>query len=146
MTLPTLALRERSSHARAALVVLLLTAVAAATVALLAPGARALPPGGPVSTHNGAKVKLDRRSVKAGGRIKVTGTNWKAKGSRVQDGAQVTVKVDDRDILAIFPIKDKRFSGWVRIPKQVGKGTHWLRFLASEPATSVKSKTFKVVK
>jgi hypothetical protein len=146
MTSPTLALRERSSHARAALAVLLLTAAAAASVVLLAPGARAVPPGGPVSTHNGAKVKLDRRSVKAGGRIKVTGTGWRSEGSRVQDGAQVTVKIDDRDILAIFPIKGKRFSGWVRIPKQVKKGTHWLRFLASEPATSVKSKTFKVTR
>jgi hypothetical protein len=146
MTLPTLAPRERSSRARAALVVLVLTALAAAATVALTPSARALPPGGPVSTHNGAKVKLDRRSVKAGGRIKVTGTDWKAKGSRVQDGAQVTVKIDDRDILAIFPIKDKKFSGWVRIPKQVKKGTHWLRFLASDPATSVKSKSFKVTR
>src|SRR3982750_697524 len=122
MTSPTLALRERPPHVRAALAVLLLTAVAAVAVALFAPGARAVPPGGPVSSHNGAKVKLDRRSVKAGGRIKVTGTGWKAKGSRVQDGAQVTVKIDDRDILAILPIKDKRFSGWVRIPTQIKKG------------------------
>ena len=137
---PTLALRERSAHARAALAVLVLTALAALAV----PTARALPPGGPVSTKNGAKVKLDRTSVKAGGRIRVTGTNWKAKGSRVQDGAQVTVKIDDRDILAVFPIRNKRFSGWVRIPKQVKAGRHWLRFLASEPATSVKSKAFRV--
>jgi hypothetical protein len=144
MSSPTLAFREQPSRARAALAILLLTATAAAAATLLAPGAGALPPGGPVSTHNGAKVKLDRRSVKAGGRIRVTGTGWASKGSRVQEGAQVTVKVDDRDILAILPIKDKRFSGWVRIPKQVKQGTHWLRFLASEPATSVKSKTFKV--
>jgi hypothetical protein len=116
----------------------------AALVALAVPVARAVPPGGPVSTHNGAQVRIDRTSVKAGGRIKVTGSNWKAKGSRVQDGAQVTVKIDDQDILAIFPIRNKRFSGWVRIPKQVKAGRHWLRFLASDPATSVKSKAFKV--
>src|ERR1044071_9078213 len=146
MPSPTLAFRERSSRARAALAVLVPIAVAAASIALLAPGAGALPPAGPVPTHNGAKGKLDRRSAKAGGRGKVSGTGWKAKGSRVQDGAQVTVKIDDRDILAIFPIKDKRFSGWVRIPKQVRKGTHWLRFLASDPATSVKSKSFKVTR
>jgi len=117
----------------------------ALTLALaLASAAVAVPPGGPTSTHNGAKVALDRTSVKAGGRIKVTGTSWRSKGSRVQDGAQVTVKIDDRDILAIFPIKAKRFSGWVRIPKQVKAGRHWLRFLASEPATSVKSRAFTV--
>jgi hypothetical protein len=137
MPSPTLAVRERSSHVRVALVLLLLAAVAV-------PAARAVPPGGPVSTHNGAKVRIDRTAVKAGGRIKVTGSNWKAKGSRVQDGAQVTVKIDDRDILAIFPIRHQRFSGWVRIPKQVKAGRHWLRFLASEPATSVKSKAFRV--
>ncbi len=139
---PALAFRERTTHARVALAALALTA----TAALVVPGAEALPPGGPVSTHNGAKVTLDRTSVKAGGRIRVTGTHWKAKGSRVQDGAQVTVKIDDRDILAIFPIRNKRFSGWVRIPKQVKAGRHWLRFLASDPATSVKSKTFRVRK
>jgi hypothetical protein len=112
----------------------------------LAPAAIAVPPGGPTTISNGAKVRLDRTTVKAGGRIKVTGTAWRSKGSRIQDGAQVTVKIDDRDILAIFPIKAKRFSGWVRIPKQVKAGRHWLRFLASQPATSVKSTTFRVTK
>jgi hypothetical protein len=135
----TLALRERLPRARAALLALTL-------IAASAPAAIAVPPGGPVSTHNGATVKLDRGAVKAGGRIRATGTNWKSKGSRVQDGAQVTVKLDDRDILAILPIKNKRFSGWVRIPRQVKAGRHWLRFLASDPATSVKSKTFRVTR
>ncbi|MCW2993623.1 MAG: hypothetical protein JWQ18_1118 [Conexibacter sp.] len=115
----------------------------ALTLALV-PAALAVPPGGPTSTHDGAKVTLDRASVKAGGRIKVTGSSWRSRGSRVQDGAQVTVKIDDRDILAILPIKAKRFSGRVRIPKQVKAGRHWLRFLASDPATSVKSRSFTV--
>jgi hypothetical protein len=137
----TLAFCERSPRARAALLALALTASA-----LVAPAALAVPPGGPAPTHNGAQVKLDRTTVKAGGRIRVTGTRWSSKGSRVQDGAQVTVKLDDRDILAILPIRHRRFAGWVRIPKPVKAGRHWLRFLASEPATSVKSTTFRVTR
>jgi hypothetical protein len=139
--LSTLALRERFRRARTRV-----AALAVAVPAALAPAALALPPGGPAATHNGATVRLDRTSVTAGGRIRVSGTQWKAKGSRVQDGAQVTVKLDDRDVLAILPIRDRRFSGWVRIPRPVAAGRHWLRFLASEPATSVKSKAFKVVR
>lgn len=126
-------------HARTALAALALTVA-------VAPVAGAIPPGGPAETHNGAKVRLDRKAVKAGGRIKVTGTAWKAKGSRTEDGATVTVKIDDRDILALLPIRNRRFSGWVRIPKQVKAGRHWLRFLAAEPATSVKSATFRVTR
>lgn len=135
----TLALHERLPRARAALLALTL-------IVACAPAALAVPPGGPVSTHDGATVRLDRSTVKAGGRIRVTGTRWRSKGSRVQGGAQVTVKLDDRDILAILPIRDQRFSGWVRIPKQVKAGRHWLRFLAADPATSVKSKTFRVTR
>jgi hypothetical protein len=141
MTSSTLVAHERLTRARVGLL-----ALALAGTSLAAPSALAVPPGGPAPTHNGAKVALDRASVKAGGRIKATGSKWAARGSRVQDGAQVTVKLDDRDILAIIPIENTRFSGWVRIPKQVKAGKHWLRFLASEPATSVKSKTFRVTR
>ncbi|MDO9354926.1 MAG: hypothetical protein Q7T55_14610 [Solirubrobacteraceae bacterium] len=109
-------------------------------------GASALPPGGVKNQSNGAKVTIGASSVKAGGRLKVTGSNWKSKGSRVQSGAKVTVKLDDGIIIGVFPIKSKKFSGYVTIPKQVKAGSHWLRFLASEPATSIKSKSFKVTK
>ncbi|WCB95236.1 hypothetical protein DSM104299_03979 [Baekduia alba] len=132
--MPALALRTRTALAAAAL----------AAAVTLAPAASAIPPGGPAPTHNGAKVRLDRTAVKAGGRIKVVGTNWKSTSSRTVEGATVTVKIDDRDVLALLPIKGKRFFGWVRVPKQVKAGRHWLRFLASDPATSVKSATFKV--
>jgi hypothetical protein len=137
----TLFLRVPLSAPRGRTLVLAVTLAAA-----LAPAALAVPPGGPVPSQGAAKVRLDRASVKAGGRIHVTGTGWSAKGSRVQDGAQVTVKIDDREILAILPIKGRRFSGWVRIPRQVKGGRHWLRFLAAEPATSVKSRAFRVVR
>lgn len=109
-------------------------------------GAGAVPPGGAVNKSNGASVSISTTSVKAGGRIKVTGRNWKSKGSRTQKGAKVTVKIDDGIILAVFPIKNKSFSGYVTIPKQIKAGNHWLRFLAAKPATSIKSKTFKVKK
>lgn len=109
-------------------------------------GAGALPPGGAKSKSNGATVSISATKVKAGGRIKVTGTGWKSKGSRVQKGAKVTVKLDDGIILAVFPIKDKRFSGYVTVPKQIKAGKHWFRFLAAQPSTSIKSRTFTVTK
>jgi hypothetical protein len=116
----------------------------AACVLATAGGAVAAPPGGPVETRNGATVKLHASSVERGGRLKVSGTKWRAKGSRVSEGAVVTIKLDDRDILAILPIRNRRFEGYVRIPRQVPRGRHWLRFLAAEPATSVKSARFTV--
>lgn len=109
-------------------------------------GAGAVPPGGPKSQSNGASVTISTTKVKAGGRIKVTGSGWKSKGSRTQKGAKVTIKIDDGIILAVFPIKNKRFSGYVTIPKQIKAGNHWLRFLAAKPSTSIKSRTFKVTK
>jgi hypothetical protein len=122
------------------------TASAAAAALLLVPAAQsgAVPPGGPDSQSNGASVRLDRSSVSRGGRIKVTGRNWRSAGSRSFDGKVVTIKLNDRDILAVVPIRNKRFSAWVRIPKQVRAGRYWLRFLAAKPSTSVKSTTFRV--
>lgn len=109
-------------------------------------GAGAIPPGGAKSKSNGASVTISTTKVKAGGRIKVTGSNWKSKGSRVQKGAKVTVKIDDNIILAVFPIKNQRFSGYVTVPKQIKAGKHWFRFLAAQPSTSIKSPTFTVTK
>ncbi len=109
-------------------------------------GAGAVPPGGAETQSNGAKVSIAASSVKAGGRIKVSGSGWKSKGSRVSRGAQVTIKLDDGIIVGVLPIKSKRFSGYVTIPKQVKKGSHWLRFLAAKPSTSIKSESFKVTK
>ena len=119
--------------------------VAGFAVALVAT-AVAIPPGGVENRSNGAKVKIDRTTVVQGGRIKVTGTNWKAKGGRFSSRPEVTIKLDDLDILAVVPIKNKRFTAWVRIPRPVRTGRHWLRFLAAEPATSIKSRNFTVTK
>jgi hypothetical protein len=121
------------------------TGLASATL-LLVPAAPsgAVPPGGAVSRSNGASVSISTTSVARGGRIKVTGRNWKSKGSRTSGRAEVTIKLDDRDILAVFPIRNKRFSGYVTIPRPVSRGRHTLRFLAAKPATSIKSKSFRV--
>ncbi len=131
--------------ARASLAAVLAIAVAAIAVTLATP-ATAIPPGGPDNVSNGARVSIDRTSVTQGGRIRVSGSNWKSKGSRNSRKAEVTIKLDDLDILAVFPIKNKRFSGSVPIPRQVRTGRHWLRFLAARPATSIKSKFFTVKK
>ncbi|MEV4421451.1 hypothetical protein AB0L40_15930 [Patulibacter sp. NPDC049589] len=119
-------------------------AVTAALLLVPAAPSVAIPPGGAVDRSNGAKVKLSTSSVKRGGRIKVTGTNWRSTSSRASGRSEVTIKLDDRDILAVLPIRKKRFSGYVTIPRPVAKGRHTLRFLASKPATSIKSKTIKV--
>jgi hypothetical protein len=126
--------------------VLAVTVAATGPLALHPTPASAVPPGGAKSRSNGASVTIDRATVKAGSRIWVTGKNWKSKGSRTERGAKVTVKLDDATILAVFSIKGKRFAGWVPVPKQVKAGSHWLRFLAAEPATSIKSRSFKVSK
>lgn len=134
---------QHTHAAKRVLRVALVGAIVAIGAALVAP-AGAIPPGGPENHANGAKVSLDRTSVVQGGRIRVSGSNWKAKGSRNSNKAEVTIKLDDLDILAVFPIRNKRFSGWVPIPRQVRAGRHWLRFLAARPATSIKSKLFTV--
>lgn len=135
----------------------LLTISAAACAVGFAVPAAALPPGGAVSRPQGAKVTIGNPkakvvTVKQGGKILVTGTNWKAQGSRIctkKDKTKcifVTIKLDDRDILAMLPIKNKQFRGLVTIPRQVKPGRHTLRFLASKPATSIKSRVFTVTK
>jgi len=144
MTAPTAARPVPRTARRAGLVALGAGAAAAVGLALPPAPSEAIPPGGAVSRSNGASVTISRTSVKRGSRLKVTGRNWKAKGSRTGDGKVVTIKLNDRDILAQLPIRNKRFSGYVRIPRQVKPGRYWLRFLASRPATSIKSKTFRV--
>lgn len=137
----------RPSAPRPATLVTALGTGAVAAALLLVPAAPsgAIPPGGAVDQSHGASVKLSTTSVKRGGRIKVTGRNWKSKSSRTSGRAEVTIKIDDRDILQVLPIRNKRFSGYVTIPSRgVSKGRHTLRFLASKPATSIESKSFRV--
>ncbi len=122
---------------------------AALVLAFAASPAQAVPPGGPDPSHNGAKVKLSKRTVKPGGTIRVSGRKFPASKG-------VTVKLDDDrvGIIAVFAISSKgRFSGKVKIPSKVlrilSPGKHWLRFLApasrvnGQSNTSIK-KTFRL--
>ncbi|MCZ4123081.1 HtaA domain-containing protein [Streptomyces sp. H39-S7] len=61
-------------------------------------------------------------------------------------GQKLTVKLDDDGILSQFTIKaDGTYAGSVTIPKDTAtSGSHWLRFLAPNPATSVKGASFTV--
>ena len=116
-----------------------LTAAGLLAAAVAVPSAaQAVPPGGPDTNTRGAKVTLSTTSVKAGKTIRVRGTKMpQKKGS-------VTVKLDDSAILAVFKIsKNGTFSGSIQVPRSVRKGKHWFRFLAPNPATSIK-KSFRV--
>lgn len=147
-----------SSHSSARRLPRRRLATLAAAVSLVGAGsAAAIPPGGAVNRPQGAKITIGNPkakvvTVKQGGKILVTGTNWKAKGSRtckhkVKIRCQVvTIKIDDLHIVAVLPIRDKKFRGLVTIPKRVKTGRHTLRFLAAQPATSIKSRPFVVTK
>lgn len=134
-----------------------LVTLAAAASLIGAASAAAIPPGGAVSRPQGATVtignpKAKTVTVKQGGKILVTGTNWKAQGSRtcknkVKIKCQVvTIKLDDLHIVAVLPIRNKQFRGLVTIPRRAATGRHTLRFLAAQPATSIKSRPFTVTK
>ncbi|MFC8371749.1 hypothetical protein ACFUIT_27960 [Streptomyces sp. NPDC057239] len=81
--------------------------------------------------------------------VKLTGGSEVAAGGKVSftlsgfvKGQGITVKLDDGEILARWPdaVKaDGTFSGTVTVPASVPAGTHWLRFLAPAPATSLKA-------
>ncbi|NHC14131.1 alpha-2-macroglobulin family protein [Motilibacter deserti] len=85
-----------------------------------------------------ASVLLGASSVQAGSAIPVSGTGFPS-------GATVTVKLDDDAILTTFPAgADGAFATTVTVPADAAAGSHWLRFLAGPPATSVKSESFTV--
>jgi len=110
------------------------TLITAAVVAAVAAApAAAIPPGGAKPSHNGATVKLAKKTAAPGGKIPVTGRRFPA-------GKQATVKLDDETIIGVFDVdRSGRFTGKVTIPANVLKlvrpGKHWLRFLA--PASKV---------
>jgi len=117
---------------------------AALLLAVGASPAQAVPPGGPEPSHNGAKVKLSKRTVKPGGTIRVSGRRFPASKS-------ATVKLDDDrvGIIAVFAVNARgRFSGTLKIPRNVTRiirpGQHWLRFLA--PASRVNGQTNTSIK
>ncbi|NHC45389.1 hypothetical protein [Motilibacter aurantiacus] len=85
-----------------------------------------------------AAASLKATTLQAGRAMSFSVTGFPA-------GRTLTVKLDDADILKTFRIgADGSVSGSVTIPAATANGTHWLRFLAPDPATSVKSATFRV--
>ncbi|MFB8775915.1 hypothetical protein [Streptomyces broussonetiae] len=74
-------------------------------------------------------------SVKAGGKVSFRLTGF-------VEGQNVTVKLDDGAILAQWTDAvgaDGTFTGSMTVPADTAKGAHWLRFLAPDPATSLKA-------
>ncbi|MEU9594706.1 hypothetical protein AB0D84_33980 [Streptomyces sp. NPDC048193] len=78
-------------------------------------------------------VTLGTTTVKPGGEVPVTVTGFPA-------GGTLSVKLDDTTLLRQFPIGDDgSVSGSVTVPAAANAGgAHWLRFLAPDPATSLK--------
>ncbi|WP_405632053.1 hypothetical protein OG933_40325 [Streptomyces sp. NBC_00016] len=85
----------------------------------------------------------------AGPAVRLTGGASVTAGDKVAfglsgfvEGQTVTVKLDDTSILTQFGkavAADGTFSGSVTIPASTSAGAHWLRFLAPDPATSLKA-------
>ncbi|MEU6374866.1 hypothetical protein [Streptomyces sp. NPDC046909] len=71
--------------------------------------------------------------VAAGGRVSFRVSGFPA-------GQRLTIKLDDSEILGQWTIgSDGSYSGSVTVPSDTTKGAHWLRFLAPNPATSLKA-------
>ncbi|MCX5400828.1 hypothetical protein [Streptomyces sp. NBC_00102] len=90
--------------------------------------------GAPASATNasGAKAEITASEVQPGGKLHFTVTNFPA--SQV-----VTIKLDDDAILGQWDLDTEgTFEGDVDIPAEVTPGAHWLRFLAPNPATTLK--------
>lgn len=86
-----------------------------------------------------ASATTGATTVRAGGTLGFTVAGFPA-------GQKLTVKLDDDGILSQFTVKaDGTYAGSVTIPKDTAtSGSHWLRFLAPNPATSVKGAGFTV--
>ncbi|MET7649316.1 hypothetical protein ABZS83_38040, partial [Streptomyces sp. NPDC005426] len=99
----------------------------AATPAPVASGAPAA-----ASDSRGAKAEITASQVQAGGRLHFVVTKFPA-------GRTVTVKLDDDGILGQWKADAKgSYEGEVTVPAGTPAGAHWLRFLAPDPATTLK--------
>ncbi|MCZ2527164.1 HtaA domain-containing protein [Streptomyces sp. HB2AG] len=85
-----------------------------------------------------ASATTNAKSVEAGGTL-----GFSVKGFPA--GETLTVKLDDGEILQQFTVKsDGTYAGSVTVPAATEAGSHWLRFLAPNPPTSVKGDAFTV--
>ncbi|MEU9093856.1 hypothetical protein [Streptomyces sp. NPDC048428] len=114
------------------------SADSSATGGTNASGAAATPvpaaSGAPAAASNsrGAKAEITAGQVQAGGTLHFAVTKFPA-------GRTVTVKLDDDAILGQWKTDAKgSYEGDVTVPAGTSTGAHWLRFLAPEPATTLK--------
>ncbi|CAL9654396.1 hypothetical protein SUDANB145_06720 [Streptomyces sp. enrichment culture] len=111
--------------------------------------ATASPTPTPTPTTTPAPTPTGSTTPAADPKVKLTGGSKVAAGGKVSfslsgfvKGQNVTVKLDDSEILGQWngAVKaDGTFSGTVTVPGSTAAGAHWLRFLAPEPATSLKA-------
>ncbi|MFJ8922053.1 hypothetical protein ACIREK_21580 [Streptomyces sp. NPDC102415] len=90
--------------------------------------------GAPADASNsrGAKAAISASQVQPGGRIPFEVTKFPA-------GQTVTIKLDDEEILGQWKADATgSYKGEVTIPAETSVGAHWLRFLAPNPATTLK--------
>ncbi|WP_326665114.1 hypothetical protein [Streptomyces sp. NBC_00385] len=84
------------------------------------------------SNSRGARAQIAADQVQAGGKLHFTVTKFPA-------GRTVTIKLDDDAILGQWKTDAKgSYEGDVTVPAEVPSGAHWLRFLAPDPATTLK--------
>ncbi|MFD8692234.1 hypothetical protein [Streptomyces sp. NPDC059651] len=84
------------------------------------------------SDSRGAKAEITADQVQAGGTLHFAVTKFPA-------GHTVTVKLDDDAILGQWKTDAKgSYEGDVTVPAGTPTGAHWLRFLAPEPATTLR--------
>ncbi|MFF5897194.1 hypothetical protein ACFY8O_14835 [Streptomyces argenteolus] len=80
-------------------------------------------------------VRLTNSGVTAGGKVTFTLSGF-------TKGQSVTVKLDDADIIGQWPsaVKaDGTLTATVTVPQSTSAGSHWLRFLAPNPSTSLRA-------
>ncbi|MFI8191717.1 hypothetical protein ACIF8T_23400 [Streptomyces sp. NPDC085946] len=126
-----------------------LTVTAAAPAPTPAPTPPQTPKPTPTPTQTPKPTPTPSPSTDTDPAVKLTGGSEVAAGGKVSftlsgfvKGQDITVKLDDGEILARWPdaVKaDGTFSGTVTVPASVPAGQHWLRFLAPAPATSLKA-------
>ncbi|WP_406099078.1 hypothetical protein [Streptomyces sp. NBC_01013] len=84
------------------------------------------------SDSRGAKAVITASQVQAGGQLHFVVTKFPA-------GRTVTIKLDDDAILGQWKADTKgSYEGEVTVPSGTPAGAHWLRFLAPDPATTLK--------
>ncbi|MEU1049827.1 hypothetical protein ABZ400_32400 [Streptomyces sp. NPDC005897] len=93
---------------------------------------------GSSGTGSGGATAGASATITAGTRV-AAGGRVSFRVSGFPSGQQLAVKLDDSEILGQWTVgSDGSYSGGVTVPADATKGAHWLRFLAPNPATTLK--------